>query len=132
MQTVKNFISEQDYLEISEVFMCLPFNTSLVGYQMLINAVGILLNTKEIGLSLNGDIYKTVGENFCVNAKFVEKSIRNLLSATSDYCAYYSKVIQYPNLLIKHAVEDGHPKSFIFSICEYLKLKRFKQKLVEV
>lgn len=132
MQTVKKFISEQDYLEISEVFMCLPFNTSLIGYQMLINAVGILLNSNEVGMNLNGDIYKIVSENFSVNAKFVEKSIRSLLASTADYCVYYNKIIQYPNLLIKHAVEDGHPKSFIFSICEYIKLKRCKQKLLAV
>ena len=113
----------ENYYEVARFLMGYPFNTSQVGYNYLIEAITMVLDTGLKRMRLGKDIYAPLAERRNVGVKHYEKSIREVLQTVSHNC-YNNKELQYPNCAIKNVFIEPTAKSFIYAVVSQILLDR--------
>lgn len=105
---------------ISNLLFKFPFNTSLVGYSMLKEAIFLTLCCNSSRVNMTKDVYNKIADKRNINKNSVEKCIKYVIDSVG--CSMISaKDVVCPNILIKNALIDGKPKSFIMAIAEAVK-----------
>lgn len=127
MNTQTTYETNYDWakMEITDLLFNLPFNTSLAGFSMLIDAILLTVNSQNKKMNMTKDIYSIIAKERKINENSVEKGIKGAIESIN--CSPVSqKDIVYPNLMIKNALIDGKPKHFIIAVSEAIKLKKLK------
>ena len=116
-------------VEVYDELLKLPFNTSLVGFSMLTEAI---IQAVKIGknarLNMCKEIYEKIAidRNIAVNS--VEKAIKMAINSINNSPVPY-KDVNCSSMLIKNALLDGKPKHFIMAVCESLRINSLKSQI---
>ena len=108
----------------------LPFNMSLAGYSMLVEAILKTLRFENKYIKVSADIYTEIAQARNISVNSVEKAIRSAIDSVNN-SQIKMKEFDEPSLLIKNALADARPKHFIMAMCRVVKLAKFKQGIEE-
>jgi len=122
-------LKKWEELEVATQLSALPFNTSLAGYSMLIEAILISLRLNKFSVNMSSDVYVEIAKSRNISVNSVEKAIKNAIDSV-NYSAISMKDFVIPNMLIKNALLDGKPKHFITAICQVIRHIKIKQDLI--
>ena len=109
--------------EINLVLLKMPFNTSLVGYSMLVDAIIVSMDQSFSRLNLSKDVYTRLSDLYDVGINTVEKDIKSAIGSVYVSTMKLSE-LEYPSAHLKLALEDGKPKQVIVAMCQYMKINR--------
>ena len=116
---------EWEKVQVSNLLFNFPFNTSLAGFSMLIDAITLSLGINKRSVNMAKDVYSKIAKRRNINGNSVEKGIKSAIE--SVYTSTISiKDIVCPNMVVKNALIDGRPKHFIMAICEVIKFSKLK------
>ena len=104
----------------------LPFNMSLAGYSMLVEAILKSLRFENKSIKMSADIYTEIAQARNISVNSVEKAIRSAIDSVNN-SQIKMKEVEEPSLLIKNALADARPKHFIMAMCRVIKLAKLKQ-----
>lgn len=108
--------------EINRELIKMPFNTSLIGYSMLVDAIIVSLNPAIKKLNLTRDVYSRLSSLYSVGTNTIEKDIKGAIE--SVFCSTTIKTddITFPTETLKLALSEGRPKHVIVAMCQHMKL----------
>ncbi len=117
-------VSNEIYMDVMDEIMNYPFNTSQVGFAMLVKTITKIIEAQIPLGSLETSTLKEVAEEFKVSVKTLEKLMRDAMVVASYNCKY-NEVI-YPNVLIQSALGETKVKSFVMAMSYYINNKRMR------
>lgn len=98
-----------------------PFNTAIVGFKMLAEA--IMLTLEDDGLYTDmQDIYEKIAKERKIKANSVDKSIKKAIESVTSVIKMDKE--NYHNVVIQQAFMDGRPKSLILATSEMIKAEK--------
>lgn len=109
--------------EINKVLITMPFNTSLIGYSMLVDAIVVSMGHSFSHLNLKKDIYTKLSGLYKVGSSTVEKDIKAAIASILTSTLNMTQ-LEYPSKHIELAVSDGKPKQLIVAMCQYMKIDK--------
>ena len=109
--------------EINKILITMPFNTSLIGYSMLVDAIVVSMGHSFSDLNLKKDIYTKLAGLYNVGSSTVEKDIKSAIGSILTSTLNMTE-LEYPSKHIELAVSDGKPKQLIVAMCQYMKINK--------
>lgn len=117
-------LSENEY-EVVRLLMDMPFDSSLVGFAFLCEAIQEVVNSNSFQVNLSKNIYSVIAQRHNISISQVDKSIRNLLYNASNYATNINEIL-FPTMIIKNAFVSTKTKSFITAVADFIKVSRRK------
>ena len=103
----------------------LPFNMSLAGYSMLVEAILKSLRFENRSIKMSIDVYAEIARARNISVNSVEKAIRSAIESVNN-SQVKMKEVGEQSLLIKNALAEAKPKHFIMAMCRVVKLAKLK------
>ena len=111
--------------QVSRLLMDMPFDSSLVGFAFMCEAIEEVVNSNSFQVNLSKNVYSVIAEKHNVSVSQVDKAIRSLLYNASNYATDLSDVL-FPTMIIKNAFVSTKTKSFITGVADFIKVSRCK------
>lgn len=108
--------------EINMELIKMPFNTSLIGYSMLVDAIIVSLSPSIKRLNLSKEVYSKLSDLYSVGANTIEKDIKGAIESVFCSTTVRADEIVFPNESLKLALKEGRPKHVIVAMCQHMKL----------
>lgn len=118
------FVDESKY-EVVRLLMDMPFDSSLVGFTFLCEAIQEVVNSNSFQVNLSKNIYSVIATRHNVSISQVDKSIRSLLYNASNYATTIDEIL-FPTMIIKNAFVSTKTKSFITAVADFIKVSKRK------
>ena len=117
-------VGENEY-EVMRLLMDMPFDSSLVGFSFMCEAIQEVVNSNSFQVNLSRNVYNVIAKRHNISISQVDKSIRNLLYNASNYATNIKEIL-FPTMIIKNAFVSTKTKAFITAVAEFIKISKRK------